>query len=118
MRSVRADDDKWNSGVRRLRDCGQEVRDGGATCRYYWRRPVGGFGEAQREEAGTALVNADVESDVVARFGLRQLDGERRRTGSRGEHNVGHSIADEFVDDDAGEGRTRVDSAIISAIAE
>ena len=71
-------------GVRRLQHGRVQVRDRGARRRHHRHRPPGAQREAQREEAGGALVDADVQPQPVPRCRRRAARTRAVRCASRG----------------------------------
>ncbi len=87
-----------------------QVGDGGARRRDHRHRPPGQLGQAEGEEAGRALVHADVQPQPPGRVGLLQRVGQRRRPRPRAEHRLTDATSDHLVHEHGGQGCRRVHS--------
>ena len=97
--AVGGERDDRHTGVRRLDHRGREVGHGGAARGDDDDRLAADLREAERDEAGAALVDADVQAQVAARVGLGERDRERRAAAAGREHHLGDAAAHQLVDD-------------------
>ena len=61
-----------------------------------------GDGQADRQEAGGALVDPHVQTQPAGAVGVVQRERQRRVARARAQHDVADAAANQFVDDDAG----------------
>ena len=99
---VGAQHDQRHPRVVGLHDRRPEVGHRGARRhRHTHRRPLG-HREPDRQVAGGALVDADMQPDAACPVGVLQRKGQRRVARTRAQHDVTHAAANQFVDDYAG----------------
>ena len=98
---VGAQHDQRHPRVVGLDDGGPEVGHRGARRHRHTHRGPLGHREPDREVAGGALVDADVQPEPARAVGVVQGECQRRVARTRAQHDVAHAAANQFVDDNA-----------------
>ena len=99
---VGAQHDQRHARVVGLDDRGPEVGDRGARRHRHAHRRARRDGQPDRQIAGGALVDADVQPEAAGPVGVVQGERQRRVARSGAQHDVADAAANQFVDDDAG----------------
>ena len=98
-RPVSREHQQRHAGVGRLQHGRVQVRDGRPRRRHHRHRPAGPQRQAEREEAGGALVDPHVQPQAPRDVRVVQRERERRAARSRAQDGVGDPAADQLVDD-------------------
>ena len=104
-RAVGAHHDQGNVAVPRLEDGGVQVGDGGARRRDDRDRTPRRLGQAEREEAGPALVHPHVQPQGAVAVRRPQHQRERGAPGARREHDLADATREQRRDEGPGERR-------------